>query len=198
MLRMAEDLQRNAPLQEETLVDLLHRAQKGDPTAFDGVYLLYADRVFRYLMVRTSSADMAEEVTAQVFLRLLQKINLYRVAPKDNVAIFSAWLYRLAHNRFVDLLRKQNRTNAVSLDHVQVIVDKNEHLQTVEDRIDFDVIVSKLNLLNEQQRTVLVLRFIEDYSIAETAEIMQKNEGAVKALQHRALENLRRHMKAEP
>lgn len=198
MLRMAEDLQRNAPLQEDTLVDLLQRAQKGDPTGFDGVYLLYADRVFRYLMVRSSSAEMAEEVTAQVFLRLLQKINLYRIAPKDNVAIFSAWLYRLAHNRFVDLLRKQNRTNAVSLDRVQVIVDKDEHLQTVEDRIDFDVIVSKLNLLNEQQRTVLVLRFIEDYSIAETAEIMQKNEGAVKALQHRALENLRRHMKAEP
>ena len=196
MLRMVEDLQRNAPLHEERLVDLLLGAQRGDPKAFDGLYLLYADRVFRYLMVRTGSAELAEEVTAQVFLRLLQKIGLYRIAPQDNVAIFSAWLYRLAHNRLVDLLRKQYRTAAVSLDHAQMVEDSSPLLQTVEERIDFEVIMGKLNLLNEQQRTVLVLRFVDDYSIAETAEIMQKNEGAVKALQHRALENLRRHMKA--
>lgn len=194
---MAEDLQRNAPLHEETLVDLLQRAQRGDPTAFDGLYLLYADRVFRYLMVRTGATELAEEVTAQVFLRLLQKIDLYRIAPQDNVAIFSAWLYRLSHNRLVDLLRKQKRSQSVSLDAVQTIEDRSPLLQTIEERIDFEGIVSKLILLNEQQRAVLVLRFIEDYSIAETAEIMQKNEGAVKALQHRALENLRRYMKAE-
>lgn len=197
MLRMNDDLQRNAPLLEETLVDHLQRAQQGDPDAFDGLYLLYADRVFRYLMVRTGSADLAEEVTAQVFLRLLQKIHLYRIAPRDNVAIFSAWLYRLSHNRLVDLLRKQKRATTVPLEHVQNDADRSALIQSVEDQIDFEAIADKLNLLNEQQRLVLFLRFIEDYSIAETAEIMQKNEGAVKALQHRALENLRRHMKAE-
>ena len=197
MLRMNDDLQRNAPLLEETLVDHLQRAQQGDPDAFDGLYLLYADRVFRYLMVRTGSADLAEEVTAQVFLRLLQKIHLYRIAPQDNVAIFSAWLYRLSHNRLVDLLRKQKRATTVPLEHVQSDADRSALIQSVEDQIDFEAIANKLNLLNEQQRLVLFLRFIEDYSIAETAEIMQKNEGAVKALQHRALENLRRHMKAE-
>ena len=197
MLRMNDDLQRNAPLLEETLVDHLQRAQQGDPDAFDGLYLLYADRVFRYLMVRTGSADLAEEVTAQVFLRLLQKIHLYRIAPRDNVAIFSAWLYRLSHNRLVDLLRKQRRATTVPLEHAQSDADRSALIQSVEDQIDFEAIANKLNLLNEQQRLVLFLRFIEDYSIAETAEIMQKNEGAVKALQHRALENLRRHMKAE-
>lgn len=195
---MAEALQRNAPLNEETLTELLHRAQQGDPLAFDGLYLLYADRIFRYLMVRTSSTEIAEEVTAQVFLRLLQKIGLYRIAPRDNVAIFSAWLYRLSHNRMIDLLRKDQRTPTVSLEQLPGIEDRTPLLQAVEERIDFELIASKLSLLNEPQRLVLALRFIEEYSIAETAEIMQKNEGAIKALQHRALENLRRHLRAEP
>ncbi len=67
-------------------------------------------------------------------------------------------------------------------------------IEAVEHNLDFAEVLRKLQLLNDQQREVLVLRFIEDLSIAETAQVMQKSEGAVKALQHRALESLRRYL----
>lgn len=188
---MAE-IRRGDPVEETVLVDLLQRAQAAsDPTAFDGLYLLFADRVYRYLLARLSDPDMAEEITAQVFLRLIEKIDIYRINSRDNAAIFSAWLYRLAHNKMVDVMRSYKRAQEAPLDQANHIAEGRQ-LEALEDRLDFERILEKLQLLNDQQREVILLRFVEDFSIAETALIMQKSEGAVKALQHRALESLRR------
>jgi RNA polymerase sigma-70 factor (ECF subfamily) len=187
-------IQRGDPVEEAILVDLLTRAQTScDPTAFDGLYLLFADRVYRYLLARVGDPELAEEVTAQVFLRLLEKIDIYRIGPRDNVAIFSAWLYRLAHNKMVDVLRSAKRTQDAPLEHA-AHVPAGSTMDDVDARLDFQRIVDSLQTLNDQQREVIVLRFVEELSIAETAQIMQKSEGAVKALQHRALEALRRHL----
>lgn len=188
------DLQRNAVIEESVLVDLIQRAQdSGDPTALDGLYLLYADRIFRYLLARLGDALMAEEMTSQVFLHLIQKIGQYRIAPKDNVAIFSAWFYRLAYNKMVDIKRKQGRTRTVSIEYAEQIASKQRVLDDVIERISVEEVLQKLQVLSGQQREVILLRFVEGYNIAETAAIMAKSEGAIKALQHRALENLRRY-----
>lgn len=190
------DIQRGDPVEETVLVDLLRRAQAHcDPTAFDGLYLLFADRVYRYLLARVSDPDWAEEITSQVFVRLLEKIDIYRIGPQDNAAIFSAWLYRLAHNKMVDVIRSSKRAQEAPLDQAAYLSGGSD-LDTVEDRLDFGRILEKLQFLNEQQREVILWRFIEEMSIAETAQIMQKSEGAVKALQHRALESLRRQLQA--
>lgn len=190
---MAE-IQRGDPVEETILVDLLQRAQEScDPAAFDGLYLLFADRVFRYLLARIGDPDLAEDITAQVFLRLIEKIGIFRIGPRDNVAIFSAWLYRLAHNKMVDVLRSHKRTQESPLEHAAHVVSGHT-MEAVEDHLDFQRILQTLRVLNDQQREVIVLRFVEELSIAETAQIMQKSEGAVKALQHRALETLRRHL----
>lgn len=187
------DITRDGPIDEPVLVELISRAQRdGDPNAFDGLYKLYSDRVFRYLVARLSNADTAEEVTSQVFLRLLEKIGLYTIAPKDNVAIFSAWLYRMAYNKMVDFLRKQKRSTNIELDKLEQFPDTARYTESVEFRFDFELLLQKLQLLNEQQRQVIMLRFIEGLNIAETAQVMQKSEGAIKALQHRSLENLKR------
>jgi len=188
------DLQRNAVIEESVLVDLIQRAQDGgDPTALDGLYLLYVDRIFRYLLARLGDALMAEEVTSQVFLHLIQKIGQYRIAPKDNVAIFSAWFYRLAYNKMVDIKRKQGRTRTVPIEYAEQISSKQRVLDDVIERISVEEVLQKLQVLSGQQREVILLRFVEGYNIAETAAIMAKSEGAIKALQHRALENLRRY-----
>lgn len=182
-------------IDEDILVDLLQRAQKySDPDAFDGLYLLYADRVFRFLVARLEDSEFAEEVTAQVFLRLIEKIDRFQIAPKDNAAIFSAWLYRLAYNRMVDNLRKRQRARLVSLEQVDRAGNRWESMENIESRIDFEQMLHHLQHLNDQQREVLLLRFIEGLNIAQTAETMAKSEGAIKALQHRALENLRRYI----
>jgi RNA polymerase sigma-70 factor (ECF subfamily) len=187
-------IQRGDPVEETTLVKLLQQAQDScDPAALDGLYLLFADRVFRYLLARVGDPDLAEEITAQVFLRLIEKIGIYRIGPRDNVAIFSAWLYRLAHNKMVDVLRSHKRSQESPLEHAAHVVS-GQTMEAVEDHLDFQQILHTLRVLNEQQREVIVLRFVEEMSIAETAQIMQKSEGAVKALQHRALETLRRHL----
>lgn len=185
-------IQRDAAIEEETLVDLLVRAQKHrDPDAFDGIYLLYADRVFRYLLARLGDADRTEEITAQIFVHLIERINKYHIAPADNVAIFSAWLYRMAYNKMVDIMRRESRTSHLSLDYAQHMRSREPEPESVVAQLEFEWVLQRLNLLNDAQREVILLRFIEEYNIAETAAIMQKTEGAVKALQHRALENLR-------
>lgn len=192
---MAE-IQRGDPVEETVLVDLLRRAQDTrDPAAFDGLYLLFADRVYRYLLARMGDPELAEEVTAQSFLRLIEKIDLYRIGPRDNAAIFSAWLYRLAHNKMVDVLRNRRRAQEAPLEQALHVGD-GRIIEMVEDRLDFERILSGLQHLNEQQREVILLRFVDELSIAETAMLMQKSEGAVKALQHRALEALRRHLQS--
>ncbi len=188
-----DEIQRDAPIDEMLLVGLLERAQATcDPTAFDGLYLLFADRIFRYLLARLSDADLAEEMTAQVFLQLLEKIDRYRIAPKDNATIFMAWLYRLSHNKMIDILRKLKRNSHVGIEHAESVAEHYSVIDAVEEQLDFEQLLSKLQMLNEQQRQVIMLRFLDGYSIAETAEILQKSEGAIKALQHRSLENLRR------
>lgn len=188
------EIRRGEPVDEKTLVDLIERAQRdADPEAFDGLYLLFADRVYRYLLARLGDSESAEEISAQVFVRLIEKIDMYRVSPKDNVAIFSAWLYRMAYNKMVDVLRARKRLNQVALEQAEHVA-AGASTELVDERLDFEAILQKLQFLNEQQREVIVLRFVEDMSIAETAEIMQKSEGAVKALQHRALESLRRYL----
>lgn len=187
-------IQRGDPVEETTLVKLLQEAQdRCDPGAFDGLYLLFADRVFRYLLARIGDPDLAEDITAQVFLRLMEKIGIYRIGPRDNVAIFSAWLYRLAHNKMVDVLRSHKRSQESPLEHAAHVMSGHS-MDDVEEHLDFQQILQTLRVLNDQQREVIVLRFVEELSIAETAQIMQKSEGAVKALQHRALETLRRHL----
>jgi RNA polymerase sigma-70 factor, ECF subfamily len=190
-----DDIQRGDPIEETLLVRLIQRAQSNcDPEAFDGLYMLYADRIFRFLLVRLGDVDSAEEITAQVFLRLIEKIEKFQIAPKDNVAIFSAWLYRMAYNKMVDMLRRYRPMHHVSIEHAEHVADHQSILEQVEEKLDFEQILNKLPLLNDQQRQVIMLRFVEGLSIAETAQIMEKSEGAVKALQHRSLESLRRYL----
>lgn len=191
-------IQRGDPLEEHILIDLIQRAQEGsDPDAFDGLYLLYADKIFRFLMTRLEDADAAEEIAAQVFLRLIENINKYRIAPKDNVAIFSAWLYRMAYNKMVDNLRKQKRSYSVPIEHLEWVPEQRQTMVQVEEKLDFELLLQRLVLLNEQQQQVIILRFLEGYNIAETAQIMRKTEGAIKALQHRSIQNLRRYLQNE-
>ena len=191
------EIQRDAPLEESTLIDLIERAQSnGDPAAFDALYLLFADRIFRYLLARLGRVELAEELVAQVYLHLMEKIDRYQLAPRDNITIFPAWLYRLAHNKMIDALRKMQRRDHLGIEQAENLAEPVSLLDVVENKIDFEQLLHTLNLLNEQQRQVLLLRFIEGLSIAETAQVLQKSEGAVKALQHRSLENLRRYLQS--
>jgi DNA-directed RNA polymerase specialized sigma24 family protein len=103
-----DDIRRGDPIEEDRLIQLIERAQRyADAGAFDGIYCLYADRVFRFLLVLLGNVEIAEGISSQVFLHLIKKIETYHIAPKGNVTIFSAWLYRLAYNSMIYALCKR-------------------------------------------------------------------------------------------
>ncbi|MCC6166267.1 MAG: sigma-70 family RNA polymerase sigma factor [Caldilineaceae bacterium] len=187
-------LQSGSSVDEQTIVDLIERAQRySDPEAFAGLYELFTQLIFQYLCARFGSVESAEEITSQVFLRLIEKITLYRIAPDNNVSNFTAWLKRVATNLMVDMLRARKRARFTALEHAED-VPADFSSSTIDEGIAFEEILQELKSLNDLQHDVIVLRFLEDLTIAETAQIMQKTEGAVKALQHRALESLRRQL----
>jgi len=189
-------LRQNEPIREEVLVDFLYRAQvQAEPAAFDGLYGLYADRIYSFIGSRVNDHELAEDLTAQVFLHLIEKVTAYDIATQENVAIFSAWLFRIARNKLADFARERRRVQLVALEYADSVAS-SRNIDELEERIHLEALLDKLTHLEDDQRNVIVLRYIADYSIAETAEIMHKSESAVKSLRFRALENLRRHLQA--
>lgn len=180
------------------MLGLLRRAQEDDPAAYDRLYNLYADKIFRYLYARLGQREVAEDLTADVFLRMLQTLPRFRVNRERPVASFSAWLYRIAANLLTDYRRRQRHRGHEDLDDQQSLADGRpdpyQHGLAADER---HTLMTALGQLAEEQRVVVIQRFAEGYSVAEIAEAMGKSIGAVKALQHRAIENLRRLLSAE-
>ncbi len=181
---------------EEEFVGWIQAAQRNERQAFDRLYELFADRIFRYLFYRVGDQQLAEDLTADVFVRLLEKIQTFRLGQRDQTIVFSAWLYRIAHNRLVDHLRKQSRSETESLEAVTLSHDDTPDV-AVEAVLEQEELVDAISALTVEQKQVVVLRFLEGYRIKEVAGIMDKSEGAIKALQHRALNALHRQMARE-
>jgi len=175
------------------MVALIKEAQRGVPAAYDRLYNLYADKIFRYLYTRTSQRECAEDLTADVFVRLIQVLPRFRVNAERPVASFSAWLYRIAGNLLTDYYRRQrHRQHADILEHAHLPGNGPTPDQQVAAAEEESLILQALAKLGEEQQAVVLYRFGEQYSAQQVADLMGKTAGAVKALQHRALTNLRR------
>lgn len=172
---------------------LLERAGRSDPAALGMLYDRYADRIYSYVYHRVGHAEVAEDLTGQVFMQMLEAIRTGRGWRTS----FSGWLYRIAHNLVIDHYRRKRRASFVDLDDATPIqAHEGDPARSAELLLDQERLRGALSLLTEEQAQVIVLRFLEDLSIAETSEIMGKTEGAIKALQYRAVLALRRVMPA--
>jgi len=157
-----------------------------DPTAWDDVFARYFDKMRNFAYVRTGDFHAAEDIASEVFSSALQSIGGYRRME----APFSAWLYRIARNRTVDYIRRnQRRPQTVSIEGIDVAATGLEGL--VDDRSD---LMRGLQKLTAEQQELIVLRFFNDCSLIEAAAAMKKNVGAIKALQARAIGSLRREI----
>jgi RNA polymerase sigma-70 factor (ECF subfamily) len=180
------------------MVELLRRAQTNEPAALDRLYRLYADKVYRYIWYRVGDQHTAEDLTGEVFVRMVQHIRGFRPPREHPVAAFSGWLFRIAgncirdHHRHETLVRTHAEQNA-PYDAVNGPWDGA--FERVAQRQD---LLTAINQLSESQREVLYYRFVADLTSAQTAAIMGKPESAIKALQHRALNSLRRLLEAKP
>jgi RNA polymerase sigma-70 factor (ECF subfamily) len=170
--------------------DLVRRVRENQPQAFEELYARYSPRVFGYLLQRLNgNAEEAEDLTADVFTKIYEKIDGFQ--PQG--APLSAWVFRIAHNRLVDSVRRRPRQAQVTLDDAPEIA-AGPAFGAVDQHVALDQIKAGLAQLTPEQRHVIVLRFLEGKSLAETAAVVGRNEDAVKKLQARGLASLRRRL----
>jgi RNA polymerase sigma-70 factor, ECF subfamily len=170
--------------------DLVRRVRANEPLAFDELYARYSPRVFGYLFQRLNGdAEEAEDLTADVFTRVYEKIDNFQ--PQG--APLSAWVFRIAHNRLIDTIRRRPRQTQVTLEDAPELTSAPVFGE-VDQQVALDQIKAGLSRLTPEQRQVIVLRFLEGKSLAETAAAVNRNEDAVKKLQARGLAALRRGM----
>lgn len=168
---------------------LIRRAQQGDTEAAAQLYRRHGPAIFRYFLFRLGDELAAEDLTGEVFLQMVRGLPRF----EDRGAPFSAWLYRIAHARLVDHHRRaQVRQTEPLLDTTPDSAPgpEAESFQRAEQRR----MAAALATLTEEQQLVVQLRFVEGCSLEQTAQLMQKTVGAVKAVQHRALRSLARAM----
>ncbi len=169
---------------ERAVVDA---AKAGDEAALSELYKLYFPRVYRYILARMGNPYDAEDLTEEVFLRVLDAIERFqwREAP------FSAWLFRIAHNAVISQRRKEGARGRSSPLLEALPVDSQGPEEMVENRLAVNEIMKEAEKLPEAQRRVIGLRFAAGLTVAETARAMGKGEGNVKVIQHKAVAKLR-------
>ena len=167
---------------------LLERAKQLDAAALEAIYDLYAPKIHRYLYRRLGDADLADDLTAQVFLRMLEAIQKGQAWKTS----FSGWLYRIAHNLVVDHFRRRSRTRSVSLDDAPPLLAADGNpVEMTNRKLAHERLLLAVQQLTHDQAQVVAMRFLEGHSVFEVASALGKSEGAVKALQYRAVIALR-------
>lgn len=167
--------------------DLVRAAQDGDRAAFAALYDRYVDVVFRYVLFRVGDRELAEDVTSETFLRALRRITSVTYQGRD----VGAWFVTIARNLVLDHVKSSRfrlEVTTAEVDDSRPAESGPE--QQVLSMATRTALLECVNQLGDDQRECIVLRFLHGLSVAETANVMARNEGAVKALQHRAVRRL--------
>ncbi|HOT92124.1 MAG TPA: sigma-70 family RNA polymerase sigma factor [Anaerolineae bacterium] len=168
---------------------LLRRARQWNEDALTQIYDTFAPVIYRYVYRHVGHQNTAEEITAETFHRFLVALK-QGGGPTEHL---SAWLYRVAHNLIVDFYRRQPAQEPESLDGVEeTLAESDRGVVHVEQQMQVERARAALRQLTPLQQQVITLRYLEELSNAEIARVVERTEGAVKALQHRALDSLRR------
>ncbi|QUQ70478.1 sigma-70 family RNA polymerase sigma factor [Kutzneria sp. CA-103260] len=173
---------------------LVDKAQNGDIEAFGLLYDQYVDQVFRYVLFRVGDRSLAEDVTSETFLRALRRITTVSYQGRD----VGAWFVTIARNLVLDHVKSSRyrlEVTTAELDDNRQVTAGPE--QAVLDEATSHELLRCVSELNDDQRECIVLRFLHGLSVAETAQQMGRNEGAIKALQHRAVRRLAQLLPAE-
>jgi RNA polymerase sigma-70 factor (ECF subfamily) len=194
------DREKQAPVFEQMLVC----AKKGDREAITALYQHFVSGVFGYIAARVPDRPTAEDLTSEVFLKMIEGIGKVRTTEEAGIA---AWLLKIARVTVAGYYRqREKQPEFISLTPVNGEADAGisegytpfvNHPDTdpvlcSEAREDWDAVVRAINCLTEEQRQVLVGRLILGYDLATVARMMGKQANAIKALQFRALQSLNR------
>ncbi len=166
---------------------LIVAARAGDAGAFGELYERHRDAIYRFCLARTGTSHDAEDLTADVFVKALHSIDRYQ----DRGLPFAAFLYRIARNAAID--RSRTLKQPLSVDGLLVEPRSSQNVEVEATfAVEKTILLAALTRLKPEHRDVITMRFIEGYSALEVAQLLGKTEGAIRTLQHRALERLRK------
>lgn len=167
--------------------DLVRATQAGDQEAFGQLYDRYHEMVFRYVLFRVGDRQLAEDLTAETFLRALRRIGSVSYQGRD----IGAWFVTIARNLVLDHVKSSRyRLEQTTSEIADLSPSTSGPEQQVLDGATHEELLRCVAKLNSDQKECIALRFLQGLSVAETARLMGRNEGAVKALQHRAVRRL--------
>src|SRR5438045_8438771 len=186
----SEATQKPARESTENVRKLVDRAQQGDRAALEELYLIHFDRIYSYLHVSVGNRHDAEDLTTQTFLKMLESIGRFRWQS----APFSAWLFRIAHNLAMDHFRARRRWQPEEeVPEPHGSEEPSAEIAAMQS-IGRQSMLQLIENLSPEQQQVLTLKFVFNFANADVAKILDKTEGAIKSLQHRALASLQKQI----
>ena len=177
---------------QSEIVELVVRATHRDFEAFGELYGIYLDRIYKYVLGHLGERMAAQDITEEVFLKAWKAID----SCKGREQTFSAWLYRIAHNHLIDYLRKRQKRQTTEIS-VENLADIDDVGQRMELKMEQQRLLEAISGLPDNQRQVIILRFIEGMDNREAGRIMGKSEGNIRIIQMRALRALRNRLSGE-
>ncbi|MCH8309608.1 MAG: sigma-70 family RNA polymerase sigma factor [Chloroflexi bacterium] len=180
------------PDDRKVVEELVKQAQQGHQPAFAALYERYYDQIYRYVSFKCGSPTEAEDITGEVFLKMLESIHTFKWKGHP----FTSWLYRIAHNQVVDNFRRKGRRQTVPLEDAKerTGVNASDLERAAAINMTMKEVLAAMDSLTDLQREVISLRFGSGLSVAETAQSVGRKDNAVKALQHAGLKKLRQAM----
>ncbi len=167
---------------------LIERAVGGKASAFGSLYDYYQPKIYRFVLIKVGRREDAEDLTHQVFMSAWENIGGY----KDLGFPFSSWLYRIARNQVVDFWRtKRPETNLEKIDPEYFVAPATAQFD-LSQKMEMEGVRFAIQKLKPEYQDVIIMRFVDDVPIKEVAVTMDKSEGAVKLLQHRAIKELKK------
>ncbi|MEK9132669.1 MAG: sigma-70 family RNA polymerase sigma factor [Patescibacteria group bacterium] len=174
------------PLQGSEIEELVIKSQCGNSEAFGKLYDIFIDSIYRYIYYRVNQGE-AEDLTELVFLKTWENINQYKFDQKN----FSSWIFRIAHNVVIDFYRAHRQDEEL----VETLHDERIEADTTNRAhrsLDNRILSESIGKLKDAYRQVLILKYINDFSNEEIAQITGRSQAALRILQFRALKHLRR------
>jgi RNA polymerase sigma-70 factor (ECF subfamily) len=169
-------------------VEIVKKAVRGDSSAFGELYDHYQPMIYRFVAVKVSRREEAEDITHQVFMSAWQKIRSY----ENRGYPFSSWLYQIARNQVVDHYRSRRPTAAIDAVDPEQFASPAAAEFALPTKLEMEAVREAMKKLKSDHEDVIIFRFIEDLSLKETAAMMKKTEGAIKLMQHRAMRELKK------
>ena len=169
--------------------EFVKKAVRGDADAFGKLYDVHMPAIYRFVFVKVSNKADAEDITHQVFVNAWKGIGSYKIRRG---LPFSSWLYRIARNAVIDFYRTSRHHLDIETVPEEAVSKSPGFEVKFDTEVKMDGVREALSKLDDDQESVLLMRFMNDMSYKEIAEAIDKSEGAVRVIQHRALKRLRK------